>query len=161
MVNVILTKDFHQVQLLAEVKEFTAVVAAAMVLLLAQCFLWRPLRPQRPLRLLLLLRRVLLLRRMFPMLLDLLLLLLLHTLGLINSFANQLFVKFKKLRRSSWFSISRWLLQLNLKAFRLRCSINTLSSMVRITLRGADKVMPDRVLGELLLPFSFKVPLAS
>jgi hypothetical protein len=36
-----------------------------------------------------------------------------------------------------------------------------LSRMVRITLRGADKVMPDRVLGELLLPFSFKVPLAS
>ena len=34
MVNVILAKDFHQVQLLAEVKELT--VAAAMVLLLAQ-----------------------------------------------------------------------------------------------------------------------------
>jgi len=102
MVNVILTKDFHQVQLLAEVKEFT--VAAAMVLLLAQCFLWRPLRPQRPLRLLLLLRRVLLLRRMFSMLLDLLLLLLLNTLGLINSFANQLLVKLLTLRRSSWLS---------------------------------------------------------
>jgi len=58
-------------------------------------------------------------------------------------------------------STGRWFLQLNLKAFRLRCSINTLSSMVRITLRGADKVMPDRVLGELLLPFSFKVPLTS
>ncbi len=103
MVNVILTKDFHQVQLLAEVKEFT--VATAMVLLLAQCFLWRPLRPQRPLRLLLLLRRVLLLRRMFSMLLDLLLLLLLlNTLGLINSFANQLLVKLLTLRRSSWLS---------------------------------------------------------
>ena len=161
MVNVILTKDFHQVQLLAEVKEFTAVVAAAMVLLLAQCFLWRPLRPQRPLRLLLLLRRVLLLRRMLPMLLDLLLLLLLNTLGLINSFANQLLVKFKKLRRSSWFSTSRWLLLLNLKACRLRCSTRMLSRMVRITLRGADKVMAVRVLAVQLLQFSLKVPLAS
>jgi hypothetical protein len=104
MVNVILTKDFHQVQLLAEVKELT--VADAMVLLLAQCFLWRPLRPQRPLRLLLLLRLVLRFRRMFSMLLDLLLLLLLllNKLGLINSFANQLLVKLLTLRRSSWLS---------------------------------------------------------
>jgi hypothetical protein len=102
MVNVILTKDFHQVQLLAEVKELT--VAAAMVLLLAQCFLWRPLRPQRPLRLLLLLRLVLRFRRMFPMLLNLLLLRLLSKLGLINSFANQLLVKLLTLRRSSWLS---------------------------------------------------------
>jgi hypothetical protein len=97
---------------------------------------------------------------MFSMLLDLLLLLLLllNTLGLINSFANQLFVKFKKLRRSSWFSISRWLLQLHLKACRLRCCSRMLSRMVRITLRGADKVMLVVV---LLLPFSLKVPLAS
>ena len=95
------------------------------------------------------------------MLLDLLLLLLLNTLGLINSFANQLLVQFKKLRRSSWFSTSRWLLQLNLKACRLRCCNILLSRMVRITLRGADKVMAVRVLVVLLLPFSLKVPLAS
>jgi hypothetical protein len=95
---------------------------------------------------------------MFPMLLDLLLLLLLlNKLGLINSFANQLLVKFMRLSESFWLGnsrcslgTSRWRWRMQLTACRLRCSI--------LMVRRMDKVMLVVV---LLLPFSLKVPLAS
>ena len=135
-----------------------------MVLRLEKCFLF----PKFPMLLLWLLPLRLLQLQLLLLLLSTLVLLLLNKLGLINSFANQLLVKFKSLSESislsnsrCTLSTSRWRCRLQSKACRLKCTTSMLSCMVRFTLRGTDKVLPVRVLAVLLLQFSLKVPLVS